>query len=375
LYIDKRFSLWYFLKTMNEQERQQKKDSLLKSIAIIGFISTVILIAWLSVKLVGLAPNAFSSLASLAETLNERRLDLVSTDENTWSLKVVSDTTLTTAASPVTITWEAAETAGNFTFSYACKEGIAVDLIDVADLGSIACNTEYSLGTATAVTFSVDSEKERYTDLAYTISFVGNNDTSPRATETMQLTVVNNVINTDQDNSVAIEAPEETTTAPKPITTETPATPVIPTPEVVAENTPSTVTPPLYTEEVIYVTPVSDPNGRTDLGVRFVGTGTIANNSFMPGVVSQNKAGAIQFEVKNYGTKTSGTWNISVNLPDGSLYESKAEAALKPNERAVMTIGFLAVAVATHTFIVTASEANDNYVLNDSLQQTVRFAN
>lgn len=358
---------------MNEQERQQKKDSLLKSIAIIGFISTVILIAWLSVKLVGLAPNAFSSLASLAETLNERRLDLVGTNENTWSLKVISDTTLTTAGSPVTITWEATEAAGNFTFSYACKEGIAVDLIDVANLGSIACDTKYSLGTSTAVTFSTDSEKERYTDLAYTISFVGNNDTSPRATETMQLTIVNNAIGTDQDNTIVIDTPEETATTSKPIITETPTTPVTPASETVVENIPPIATPPTYIEEVIYVTPVSDPDGRTDLGVRFVGTGTIVNNSFIPGIVSINKAGAIQFEVKNYGAKTSDTWDISVALPDGSLYESKAEAALKPNERAVMTIGFPAVTVTTHTFMVTVKEANDNYLLNDSLRQEVRF--
>ncbi|NCN12113.1 hypothetical protein GW937_02205 [Candidatus Kaiserbacteria bacterium] len=359
---------------MNESEQLlPKKNSLLKITAIIGFFGVTILIAWLAIKLVGLAPSAFSSLASLAETLNERRLDIVDSTTDKWSLVVASDNTLTTVGVPVKATWNESKIPGTFSFSYACKEGVAVDLIGVRALSSITCATEYSLGNATEVVFSVDSEKDRYADLAYTISFSGTNDTKPRAFKTIQLTVVNNAIASNQESVPDIELPEETVLTTEPVITEIPTTPVIPTPETVPNSIPPKAITPTYTEKITYTTPVSDPNGRTDLGVRFIGTGSIINNSFVPGVVSQDKAGAIQFEVKNYGTKTSGTWDLSVTLPDGSHYESNDEIALKPNERAVMTIGFSAPKVATFTFIVIVDEANDVYALNDTLQQTVPF--
>ena len=45
----------------------EKKQSVLKTLAIIGFIGIIIFIAWASVQLVNVLPSAFSSLASLAE--------------------------------------------------------------------------------------------------------------------------------------------------------------------------------------------------------------------------------------------------------------------------------------------------------------------
>lgn len=349
---------------MNEQERQQKKDSILKSLAIIGFIGTILVIAWLSITLVHLAPSAFSSLASLAETLNQKRQDLAATESEEWSLALKTDTTLITPSDPVEISWNQATSGGYFTFSYACADGVAVDLIGVTGLGSIACDTNYNLGNATSLSFTVDSEKNRYADMAYTIAFMGSNDTVARTSETRQVTIINNSL-ADGDAS-----PEPIPTVPTPEITPSVPTPA---PEVVVTPTKPSTPAPAYTEEIIYITPVSDPNGRVDLGVRFLGTGTIVNNRFVPGTISLENNGAIQFEVKNYGTKTSGLWNLTVSLPDGSQYEAKAEAALKPNERATMTIGFAKTSKTTHTFLISVQTDNEQYLLNNSLQQLVRF--
>ncbi len=358
---------------MKDEIHQQKKDSVLKSLAIFGFIGIIILIAWLSVKLVDLAPNAFSSLASLAETIRKEQTS--ATTEGTPALATLpftSNPTLTNAGEPVAISWAAANLPGSYVFSYECAEGVAIDLIDVPNLGSITCNTNYTLGDVTELRFSVDSEKERYTDVRYTISFFGTNDTTPRAIGAAQLTVINSKISsviattvTNDDTTV----PETTPTTPEPEPAPAPA------PETPSTPAPTLVTPtPSYTEEVYtYVIPTSDPAGRTDLGVRFIGTGSIVGNSFVPSLLTYNKAGALQFEVKNHGTKTSATWTFSVTMPDGSTYRSPAQVALKPNERALLTIGFAASTVREHTFVVIATEPTDQVTLNDSFRQTVTF--
>ncbi len=91
------------------------------------------------------------------------------------------------------------------------------------------------------------------------------------------------------------------------------------------------------------------------------------------GKIKTEEAGAIQFEVKNYGTKTSEKWTFDVKLPDGSTYTSKKQAPLKPNERAVLTIGFLSDDDTSHTFVVTLDEDTDRNARNDRFSKVVSF--
>ena len=87
----------------------------------------------------------------------------------------------------------------------------------------------------------------------------------------------------------------------------------------------------------------------------------------------QDEKGAIQFEVKNYGSKTSDTWEFEVSLPNGGTYSSDEQEPLKPNERAVLTIGFPTTDDSQHTFVVTIDESTDRNSLNDRFTQTVTF--
>jgi hypothetical protein len=356
---------------MSDTTQQQKKESILKSLAILGFIGTIVVIAWLSVQLIQILPSAFSSLASLAESVYNERHTVLQTEE-AETLAITSTTTLATAGEPVTITWSAASVPGNFAFSYHCADGVAIDLADTAETRSITCDTLYDIGNVTTLTFLVDSEKRRYADIWYTISFLGTNDTEPRASSTAQLTVVNSTI-----TSSLAEATPEVAKPTKPAQTtptisETPTTPTIPKTETIPV-TPTTQPKP--EQEYSYTIPVSNPQGKVDLATRYLDLGKIINNSFVASAVRRDEAGAIQFEVKNHGTKTSGTWTYSITLPDGDVYRSKSQAALKPNERAVLTIGFPAVSVSSHTFIVTVNEASDQVVRNDSFQKKVTFSN
>lgn len=368
---------------MKDVSQHHKKESILKSLAIFGFIGIIILIAWLSIQLVSVIPGAFSSLASLAESINMQKQTAME-DKELKNITVTSSATLVNAKEAVTASWGAANVPGSFTFSYQCTDGVAIDLQEIDGMKSITCDTNYNIGNVTSLTFTVDSEKNRYSDVRYTISFLGTNDTMPRASGTAQITVINSdiksVLATTVNNEEETATPVIEETLKRVVAPEaTPSTPVV---ETVVETVPSTpvtetvkpIAPtPTYEQQYTYTIPVSDPNGRIDLGTRYLNVGNIVGSTFIAGAVRQGEAGAIQFEVKNYGSKTSGTWTFSVTLPDGRTYKSETQAALKPNERAVLTIGFPTVTVSSHTFVVIVSETNDKVNLNDSFQQKVTF--
>ncbi len=96
---------------------QNKKDSVLKSLAVAGFIGIIIIIAWASIQLVSFVPGAFSSLASLAEGLSQFEK---ATDEKgpLASITVTSNTTLVKAGDTVELSWANTLVPGSYTFSY-----------------------------------------------------------------------------------------------------------------------------------------------------------------------------------------------------------------------------------------------------------------
>lgn len=100
--------------------------------------------------------------------------------------------------------------------------------------------------------------------------------------------------------------------------------------------------PVQYKTVTTYKVPVSDPNGYTDLAVSFSAAGSMtAANRFVPNAsLDRDDYGAIQFVVKNTGTKTSGTWTFKAELPDGNVLNSKVQSPLKPGESSTLTVVF-----------------------------------
>lgn len=353
----------FFANVMNEQKLENKKRVLPFPIIVLCFVGIIVFMAWVSIKIVNLAPTAFSSLASLAESLNSRQQQSTLEADGTRKILVTSNVTLANVDETITLSWGEPSVPGTFTFSYTCQDGITINLVDIEGIRNIDCDTNYNIGNITSLELSVSSEKNRYVDVAYTISFLGTNDVTPRATGSAQLTIINTDVKTK--NTAAEETPE-----PPEKVTGAIDEPAIETPPTVTapEQTQST-----YTQEYIYTIPVSNPNGRTDLGTVYRGAGIIVGNTFSEGLIKRNKSGAIQFEVKNYGQKTSGDWTFQVALPDGTTYTSSSQEPLKPNERALLTIGFTATDATQHTFIVTVKESTDHNVLNDRLKEVVTF--
>lgn len=363
---------------MDNNVSQEKKNSILKSLAIIGFIGLIILIAWLSVKLVAVAPSAFSSLASLAESVNERQSSLGEKDDKKEmvTFTVVSNTTLLNSGESTDLSWDKANVRGSYTFSYQCAEGVAVDILNVEGIKSIECDTNYNIGENNNLSVMVDSEKNRYADLNYTIAFLRTNETSPSAKGESTITIVNSTIAevAKEDTEVKPVTISEEKTEEVTKVEETKPT-VVTTPTQKPEVTKPVVTTPTptYKQEYVYTIPTSDPNGKTDLSASFINIGRITGNTFFAGTVKQDDKGAIQFEVKNYGTKTSANWTYTVSLPDGDTYTSSTQTPLKPNEQAIITVGFPTNDKSTHTFKIEVKESTDKNLLNNKFSKVVNF--
>jgi len=342
-----------------------KKDSILKSLAIAGLLAVLLVVAWLAVQLVHVFPGAFNSVASLAESVNQNQETIIDTNDELGSLTVTSNTSLINNGETLDIEWSEVNANGSYVFSYECIDGVAITHLTTAGDRPYDCDTNYNVGDTNTLTLGIDSEKNRYADVPYNIAFLRTSDTEPRATGSNTVTVVNTSINNQFVEGATTETEEEVEETVEVVTEEVDTPAATPTP------TPST---PTYTQEFTYAIPVSNPNGYTDLGATYVGVGTVSNRTFFAGPVSSDEAGAIQFTVKNYGTKTSRDWTFSMELPNGDTYESPTQAELKPNERAVLTIGFPAGAPAIHTFELTIDESSDRNSRNDSFTQTVGFA-
>ncbi len=355
----------------------------------IGFIALLVLIAWLSITIVKNVPGSFASLASLAESVRSydaSQIENASDDEASVNgindmLIVTSDINVIQTGNSVRLSWTDTTTKGSFVFSYECTEGVDITMIDDEGIRYIECDTNYNLGDVNNTTLSVTSEKQRFVDLSYTIAFLSTKDTEPSVSDTAVLTVVNDrvpvafslpediganlaIINEDSETEIVIEdiIVDETVaeTEETPLTTPAPVTPVTPGEE--------------FTQEFTYTIPVSDPNGRIDLATRFLDVGTISGNAFVAGKLDNDKTGAIQFEVKNLGTKTSEEWTYSISLPSSGIVNSDDQAPLKPNERAVITIGFPVSDITDYDFKAVIDTEDDNTSRNDQFTENITFS-
>ncbi len=370
---------------MNENEQvvvevpEEKKTALTKVFAIVGFIAIIVLMVWLSVKIVAFVPNAFSSLASIADSVYNY-------DEDE-KLSVATEKSVINAGEAFTITFEKMTIPGTYTFMYTCTDGVSVEVRNEAgSIVAISCDTVFDISEMDSLDVRVASEKNRFTDVAYALTFTPDNTDKDAISVQGMVTIVNasmptvaegtpdteetpvtpEVIEETEEEVVAepeAEVVEETTTTPKP--------PVV--------TKPTTPKPPQYqyVEEVTYTTPVSNPNGNIDLQVTYKAVGTMNGKVFSPqSNIETDETGGIQFEVKNIGTKTSNSWTYEALLPSGIEYTSGVQKPLKPQERALITIGFDGISeTGTEKFGVELETKQDVNARNDSFTWAVTIVN
>jgi hypothetical protein len=338
------------------QVTEEKKEALTKVLAIAGFIAVIIFAVWLAVQIVKVIPGAFSSLASIA--------DVVYNYNGKEELEVSTPNSVVNAGDSFTINWTDMRKQGTYSFSYECTDGVSVEIRTNGAINSVACDTELDLGDVTSLELRVSSEKFRFVDVPYTITFT-EVDSEEKIAKKSTVTLVNASIPTSGVVDTTDNEEKETPVVTKPVVTK-PVAPVKPT---------YTAGKPITTTKYVYVTPVSDPKGKIDLQVTFLGVGTLVGKTFVPkAVLDADENGALQFEVKNIGTKTSGEWEYEANLPSDITYASPDQKGLKPNERAVITLGFSEVsAEGSEKIGVEITTKNDSKQVNNEFTKTIKI--
>ncbi len=339
---------------MHQSTGNDTKNAIIKTLAIIGFIVGLVLAVWLAVQAVRLLPSAFSTLASIAENLR-------SGEESEFT--VATDKSIVNSGEPITLSWTLLRTEGEYTFSYECAEGISAEIRRANGATvSIDCDSEVTLPAdenRTQVTF--ESEKNRFTDVRYTVRFAA--DKKDLSFERSALiTLVNPDISENRPTTGGSPAPGSgANEEPAPQTGGSqggrgPVGGYITVPTVVTEY------------------PVSNPNGYSDLEVTFLGVGTLSGNRFTKrSYLEEGERGALQFAVRNVGTKTSSEWYFSAELPtDPSFtFSSSRQDGLRPNERQIITLQFDNVSDRDERIEVRATGGDDTRTANNRFSTNV----
>lgn len=306
---------------------QEKKDSVTKTLAILGFVAIVIFIVWLAVQVVALIPSAFSSLASIADSVY---------GPGDQELVVSTRNSVVNAGESFTVNWSELPGDGRYGFSYQCAEGVSLDIrTENGATRTVDCGELIDLEDATEVNVIVNAERERFTDVEYAITYM--QEGAENTVTDSVITVVNTsiptgtVVATDDTEETQAQEPED-----EPEPTET--TPTEPETTTTSPGRSEST----YRENFTFRVPQSDPNGVVDLYVMHMGVGTVDRAGYFTPrpYLEEDEGGAIRFAVVNVGSKTATDWGYEADLPSGDTYESDDEAPLRPGERSIITLGF-----------------------------------
>lgn len=299
----------------------QQPTTLAKLVSVIGIIFLVIIVVGLAIITVRSLPAAFGTLASLADSVYHPSAQIDTLDLETNRTVVNTDDTFT-------VSWKKPSMPGSTTFNFTCNdEGVALSLIENATQVPLDCEREIAVNDTTELILVAESRKKRFVDLSYSVTFTPENDTIEPVANTKKITIVNPEISLSASLATSSSPDEniDTDTTDADSNTENSAT------------TGGSYT----TSEVIYSLPSSDPNGTVDLQASHKAVGVIENNRFHSQAdISLDEMGAIQFSIKNIGTKTASNWRYTAILPSGTTYNSSWQDPLRPNEEAIITLGF-----------------------------------
>lgn len=342
---------------------QESKSGAIKTLAIIGFIVAVVAGLWITVQVVRFIPTAFSSLASIADSLYGEGSTLSFTTEKDV---VNSGESLRLIFVPV-------RTDGSYVFSYRCVDGITAETRNSeGEIVRFDCDEEIEVASGKlsrgeqTIEVNFISEKGRFSDVPFTFAFYKADAEDPSYEQNGVVTIVNASI---PQTGIVVRKPDESKPTPKPIVT----TPVA--------SKPAGTAPVLYKKVAVSSTgfPVSNPNGFTDLEIIFLGVGEYKNGKFeSEASLEADNASALQFAVKNIGTKTSSDWSVDAKFPgdDEDSFSSKMQSSLLPGERAIMTIRFTTEDnTGTEKVSAKVTSKNDSKSSNNSFSQSVKVTN
>lgn len=336
-----------------QQEQEHQEDRTMGAFALVGLVVVIILVAWLAIQAVRLIPDAFMSLASLADRVNNEPTPEV-------TLEVTSTQSVLNAGTAVLITWNDLEAPGTYSFEYDCAPGVSLDLeVDGGARIPLACERSYEFADGTfSVTAHFASERDRVAEVTYRIVFVPEDGMEAVVEDEKMLTITNADIPDETETETEVETEPE------------------PDDETATTTAPETTPQPIqyrWVKTTTYSVPESDPNGYADLSVSYHSVGEVIGGTFVAeSKLEAGEEGAIRFEVKNMGTKTSDEWEFTATLPSGERYESKTQDPLRPLERALVTVAFdSAGSEGAHQFEVEVTGGDDTNEGNNEFSWSV----
>jgi len=344
---------------MNEVP-QQSKDTVLRILAILGFLAVIVIGILLAIQVVHLAPKAFSSLASIAQNIHEYRPTADKAEELVITLN--GGESLVNSGESFTLEFDPLLKSGAYILSYECTEGIAVDVQAGDRTKPVNCENGYEIPADTnQLTMFVSSERNRFTDIEFSVTHIDDENRITTAVNDT-ITVLNSSIPESQTELAAnISSEEEEPAAEDIAVADTPPLGLYPSEPKPAPAAPAPVTPA--------------PQPIIDLVTTFIAVGELDDDNFIETKnLTEGHKGAIRFVVTNAGTLTSDVWTFTTTLPSGTIYNSKPQVPLKPGEFAVMTVGFSDIGTANnHQFDVNVLTKDDVYRENNAFSKLVKI--
>lgn len=217
------------------------------------------------------------------------------------------------AGEPITVSWTKAAGEGTYVFAYECKPGFFFQAARPdATFGPVPCGTPFaSPGNETALRMIPTLASPGTVNVPFSISLMQQNGERLASGTT----------------SIRIMMESGATT----------------TPPAVVPPTSGTTTPPAQT-------------GTPDLMTRILSIEPVYGTGIS----------TARFEIKNVGTRPSGAWAFTANLPtfSGYTYRSPSQKSLNPGDGIVFTLRF--DNAAGGTFTVKADPANAISELNEA---------
>lgn len=294
--------MWYTFGHMSDSPQGQNPGLLANILAVAGFIILIIVIVWGAYHLLRLTGSGVSNLFTRFG------------GADTIAITIPKETQSGTAF-PLSWKYDADE-AGAFAFLYQCKTGFRFDASAGGRTSAIPCGSAYTVGTTTTLSLVPVLAGTTTMDVPVSVVFIPA-ATSTDATSRPQGTATVRVL---------AKAGGATVTTPTPAsTTPTPSTP--------------------------------RPAGKPDLSVRIIAVGVInqATGAFENRYpVGPEEVAAVQFDIANSGSASTGTYYFTVNLPlqGGYTYTSPLQANLSPGSHVVNTLRFKPVQTGGGTVTV-----------------------
>lgn len=329
-FITPAFAAIFFCMTENKENSFSSK--IFSVFAILGFAALILIGAWSAYQVVKFAPRLWGGEVLQLPSLSR-----------TPKITITLDASELTANEPIDLTWDASGKLENgvFSFAYACREGLRIDVQYTTAEGeesfrALPCNAAYSLPNEDRALTMIPVTTERFIDGALALTFTDDNGESVR--DTKSITVVNESAaetpaedttdtakNTDTNTTTdTSDAAKEGTVATREPIKEGMVSYGDTATKTVTKTTTRTITVPVY--------PKNDPYGTPDLAAAIVS---------IDGGYGYNR-GTATFRVTNNGTKESGVWNFIAQLPTyaGYTFTSQPQASILPGGHTDVTVSF-----------------------------------